>query len=141
MVFALSLYVTSSYSVAAWAYGTYVPWMGKISTKIPVSSCVVYDEVAFGVVSNRFLSSRPSCPTVVDPFGMWMAWGYDITPPTAKFAAEWKGYFERAQFVVENSPSFYLIPWNEELRSWFRSHYHLIYGHTNIWIYANNTNP
>lgn len=134
-IFALVLYVTSYYSSYAWGLGLYSPEFAAITNRIPAGSCVVYSEVSYGIEANRWTSSDPHCPTLVDPLGMWMAWGYQTKPATATFAQMWKSYFERAQYVVLSTPGDALIGWNPNLVTWFSDHFHLTYHHDYVVIY------
>jgi len=144
VIFAMSLYLTSLYSSFTWANAYYAPFLAPITTEIPAGSCVLYEQVAMGIETNRFQSSDPHCPNVVDPYGMWMSWGYMRIPPARKFVAEWQSYFESAQFVVLNSDSLEafkrgvapeVIPWDRHLITWFRAHYHLKFHQHYVYIY------
>jgi hypothetical protein len=134
-VFAMVLYVSSFYSVYAWANGVYGPWLSEVATYVPAGSCVVYSEASYGVIANRFFSSDPNCPVVVDPYGMWMRWGYQLKPPTSTFVDQWQTYFEKAQYVVLADPDDVNIPWTKGLRSYFLNHYHLVSGKHYVYIY------
>ena len=135
IVFALVLYVTSFYSAYAWGLGLYAPEFAAITNRIPAGSCVVYSEVSYGIEANRWTSSDPKCPTVVDPLGMWMAWGYQTKPATAAFAQTWKSYLARAQYVVLSEPVDPLIGWNANLVTWFSDNFRLTYHHNYVFIY------
>jgi hypothetical protein len=139
-IFALVLYITSFYSSYAWGLGLYGPEFSAITNRIPADSCVVYSEVSYGIEANRWASSDPNCPTLVDPLGMWMAWGYQTKPAAATFAQTWKTYFERAQYVVLSTPGDSLIGWNPNLVTWFSDHFHLDYHHDYVFIYRADAN-
>ena len=139
-VFALVLYVTSFYSSYAWGLGLYGPEFSALTNRIPAGSCVVYTGVSYGIEANRWLSRDPNCPTLVDPLGMWMAWGYQTKPATAAFARTWKSYFERAQYVVLSSPGDSLVGWDPSLITWFSEHYRLTYHHNYVFIYRADAN-
>ena len=79
IVSALVLYITSFYSAYAWGLGLYGPEFAAITNRIPAGSCVVYSEVSYGIDANRWTSSDPNCPTLVDPLGMWMAHHFHLT--------------------------------------------------------------
>lgn len=134
-IFALVLYITSFYSSYAWGLGLYDPEFSAITNRIPAGSCVVYSEVSYGIEANRWASSDPNCPTLVDPLGMWMAWGYQTKAASAAFAQTWKSDLERAQYVVLSNPGDSLIGWNPNLVTWFSDHFHLIYHHDYVFIY------
>lgn len=134
-VFALVMYSTTFYTNYVWFYGVYSPYLSAIDRVVPTGSCVVYDFVIYGVYANRLASNEPDCPTVVDPYGMWQDWGYHLVPPSPKFTAEWRGYFEKANYVVLNSPRTAYIPWSKSLSTWFAAHYRLIYGKHYVFVY------
>jgi hypothetical protein len=151
LVISLLLYGTTFYSYYMSLWGQSESIFPAISHQIPPGSCVVYLDSAAGLLANRFQTSDPNCPKVVDPQGMWMARGYMLVPPAPAFVKEWQSYFENAQFVVLKAPynAQYInpgaptnssIPWNHELKTWFKTHYHLVFGGTGLHIYANDSN-
>jgi hypothetical protein len=115
--------------------------LSEIPRYIPVGSCVIYDDVGYGVVENRLLSSDPRCPVIVDPIGIRLAWGNESTPPTLALIAQWKTYFESAQYVVRDGPAFSTIPVDEALRSWFATNYRLLYNGDFLQIYRHDSKP
>jgi hypothetical protein len=141
LIFALTLYVTTFFTNYAWYSGVYGPYLGVIDQYIPPGACVVYNYVIYGVYSNRLESSDAKCPNVVDPYGMWQSWGNHTIAPSPIFVAQWKSYFEAAQYVVFNQPNNQYVPWNKGLTNWFASNYRLLYGNNHVFIYVNRTNP
>lgn len=132
---AMALYSTSFYSAYAYVYGYYGPWINPVTRVIPAGACTVYSEVAFGVYANRFVSSDPRCPTVVDSYGEWLGNGYQLVAPPKSFLREWRGYFERAQYVV--FPQFWTkqVPWDASLRTWFSRHFRVAYARHGVVIF------
>jgi hypothetical protein len=141
LLLGLILWVTTQYTTFDWAYGTYAPWVEIESKYVPVGSCVLYSDVAYGILSNRLTTTDPHCPDVVDPDGIWLATHVQWGKPTTKFANQWRGYFERSQYAVILYPHVARIPWNTSLSSWFESHYHLVYGRHYLYVYKNNNAP
>jgi hypothetical protein len=135
VVFALVLYVTSFYTSYAWGLGLYGPEFAAITNRIPAGSCVVYTEVSYGIEADRWATSDPNCPTLVDPLGMWMAWGYQTKPATATFARTWRSDFALARYVVLSTPGDSLVGWDPNLMTWFSEHFHLTYHHDYVFIY------
>lgn len=131
----LVLYTTSFYSAYAYAFGYYGQWIGLVSRAVPKGSCVVYNQVAFGIYANRFITSDPRCPTVVDVYGEWMGNGYQLTAPPKSFSRLWLGYFEHARYAVFSRPMPEDIPWDPSLRHWFKHHYHLIAVKQYVFVY------
>jgi len=134
-LFAMILYVSSFYSNYAFALGVYGPWLAQVAEYVPAGSCVVYADVSYGVYANRFFTNDPRCPNVVDPYGMWMKFGYQVTPPTQTFANEWRTTFNRAQYVVLSNPNDFNIPWTKGLHTYFNDHFHQVFGKNYVYIY------
>lgn len=135
LVVALLSYGTSFYSSFTPVYGETYPY-SAITNLIPAGSCVLYSQVSYGVFSDRLASDDSSCPNVVDPNGMWLAWGDGLIAAAPNFTAEWKSYFESSQYVVMTVPYAQVIPWDQSLTSWFASNYYLLYGQSYVYIYA-----
>jgi hypothetical protein len=138
LIVAITLYTTTYYSNSARVFGFDPGDSAQISALIPPNSCVVYDTVAYGLLSNRWSSPTPNCPHVIDPFGMWLAWGNHVTAVPTSFTSEWKNIFEYATFVVLRKPRSGVIPWNHGLWSWFSSRFHVVLGGSPAYIYQSN---
>ena len=133
--FALILYVTSFYSSYAWGLGLKrkgVSRRHQSHTYWVMRGC---SEAFYGIEANRWTSTDPNCPSLVDPLGMWMAWGYQTRPATSTFAMQWKSYFEKAHYVVLSSPGDPLVGWSPGLTAWFATHFSLDYHHDYVFIY------
>jgi len=126
------------------ASGRVVEPAATIDSVVPARSCVVFDEAILAIEANRFTSSLPGCPQVVDPYGMWLANG--LSPPgsppyPAAFVATWQSYFEAAQYVVLWVPGSDYIPWDPSLVNWFDSHYVLVLGRPGTYVYRRTVPP
>lgn len=141
LVVALVLYATTFYTNYAWGAGYWGPRLDVIDKVVPRGSCVVYDQVSYGVFANRLQSSDPRCPSVVDPLGMWFAWGYGLVAPPAAFSAEWKSYFEAAQYAVLSQPYPSSIPWDAGLKKWFARHYRFVASDAYVLVYKRVGTP
>lgn len=113
-----------------------------IDSAIPKGSCAVFDQAINAVVSNRLISSSPTCPDVIDPFGMWLADGGGKSPPAAPpypaaFVATWRSYLERAQFVVLSYPQTDRIPFDSNLVHWFDRNFQLVLAKPGTYVYRN----
>jgi len=135
LVAGMVLYVTTFLTNYAWFYGYYGPWIAVISRVVPENSCVLYNEVSFGIYSNRFITSDSKCPNVVDVYGQWLANGYQLVAPNRTFTHQWQSYFSRAQYVVFNAPRPSDVPWDHELVTWFSHHFQRIYDRYYIVVY------
>jgi len=150
LIVALVLYVTTFYSIKERLFGISAEGIAQVTRHVPTGSCVVYSDAGVGVLANRLLSNNPHCPDIVDPFGISMAWGYEVAAPAPAFVAEWKSYFAAAQFVVlkvpitgslfQNASYTYssLIPWNPNFAAWFAHNFHLVSGQSEFYLYEKN---
>jgi hypothetical protein len=136
---------TSSYLPdAVLGPGYIVEPAAAIDSVIPPGSCVISDHAILAIVANRFSSSVPGCPQVVDPYGMWLAQGGGLSPPAsppfpASFVSTWRSYFESAQYVVLWVRESDSIPWNSSLLNWFDTHYRLIQIGTGSYVYFHSS--
>ena len=112
--------------------------LSKIPQLIPPGACVVYDNVGYGILENRFFSDDAACPKVIDPIGTRLLGGNETTTPGPGLVRQWKGYFEAAQYVVTNSPEFSAIPTDKSLQSWFQRNYHVLYNSSYLQIFEHN---
>jgi alpha-1,2-mannosyltransferase len=76
----------------------------EISSLIPAGSCVVTDEVALVISANRFESSKPGCPTVIDSLAttLVLAHGQSVQGGAnynRAAVAGWKTILLKAQYV------------------------------------------
>jgi alpha-1,2-mannosyltransferase len=97
-----------------------------IAHVIPKGACVVTDEPAFTIISDRFVADSSSCPAMVDSYGEWLAADLRHPPPSPGpydpgLVTAWRSWFAAADYVVLTSQ--FRIPWTPELRSWFASHF------------------
>ncbi len=130
----LIMWTTIFYSSVGGESSNYAS-LNKIPRFIPADACVIYDNVGYGILENRFFSSDPSCPDVVDPIGTRLMWGTEVSTPARGLIRQWRGYFEAAQYVVLDNPEFSSIPTNAYLLSWFHRNYHLLYDGDYLQIY------
>jgi hypothetical protein len=102
-----------------------------IDAVIPAGSCVVFDQPTIALVANRYLSASPSCPALVDPFGIWLVQNGAALPPysgpyAAEFTNSWSDLFSRADYAVIQSVTFGYIPWSIPLRNAFLQRFQLV---------------
>jgi alpha-1,2-mannosyltransferase len=93
--------------------------------------CVVTNGAPFTVAADRFLSSAPGCPAMVDPFGTLFAMtGGDERGATAAVLAPavalWQATLRQAAYVWLIGDTVAQIPWNSDLYGYFRRHFRLI---------------
>jgi hypothetical protein len=104
---------------------------------------VVFDEAGNLTDSNRFFSSRPGCPALVDAFGLWLTDNDGIAPPAAPrseaFVAKWRTWLGRADYAVLGAPQSDYLPWTNDLVSWFNSNYRLVASQPSVYVYKHVT--
>ncbi|NNN03618.1 MAG: hypothetical protein HKL87_06460 [Acidimicrobiaceae bacterium] len=105
-----------------------------IDRYVPAGSCVVYDVVYLGVVTDR-LSDSPHCPLIIDSYGMWLGNGNQLVAPPAHFSEQWRRYFAHAQYVVLSNNESTFIPWTPALTTWFQGSYAPLYGKDGVHIF------
>ena len=98
---------------------------------IPPGACVVTNDAPFTVVADRFSSSRPGCPAMVDPFGTFFAMTggggrHSSAVVQAPVVALWHATLEQATYVWLTGDTGAQIPWNSGLYGYFRRHFRLI---------------
>ena len=112
-----------------------------LDSLIPPGSCVLADEVSYTIAANRFNSSAPGCPAVVDGFGVWIADGLGPPPNEGpyppKFVTMWAQALNRADYVVLIVTYYYddYFPWTSQLSSWFGTDFRLLYSQTGLYVY------
>lgn len=115
------------------------PVSPSVDRLVPAGACVVTDQVSITIAANRFFSSTPGCPTVVDPFGtaLAMTGGEQIGSGAAhsrRLQRFWRTTLERAGYVVLSSANTRRIPWSPDLRRLLRHRFRLIHrGTVTIW--------
>ena len=92
---------------------------------------MVTNDAPFTVAADRFFSSRPGCPAMVDPFGTLFAMtgGHERDASAAALApvvALWHATLEQATYVWLTGDTVAQIPWTRQLYSYFLSHFRLI---------------
>jgi hypothetical protein len=111
-----------------------------IARVVPAGACVVFDQPMLAIEADRFSSSRPGCPQLVDPYGMWLAEAGGLSPPArppypAAFVATWRVDLAAADYCVLSSPHSPYLPWDAALTRWFDAHYTLVYAQRAAYVY------
>jgi hypothetical protein len=108
------------------------PIPAAVDRLIPPGACVLTDQVTVTLAANRFESTDPRCPQMVDSLGTTLALSHGLKPSTgaAKVPAvnaAWNQAFADAQYVIITSTSGRRIPWDPQLRGYLASHFTQIY--------------
>jgi hypothetical protein len=95
-------------------------------------SCVLTDTVSYTIAANRFFSTEPGCPIMVDSIGTDYslshgenaANGAGSTPAVQRV---WLSAFSRAQYVWLSGLWQRRLPWTYPIRSYFNAHFRLLH--------------
>ena len=98
---------------------------------IPAGSCVVADAVSYTIAANRFESTVPGCPLIVDSIGSDYTLsggrngvsGAGDTPAVRQF---WVSALSHAQYVWLSGEWPRRLPWTPAIASYFNAHFRLI---------------
>jgi hypothetical protein len=102
-----------------------------VASTIPAGACVFSDQVSFTIAADRFTSSRPGCPDVLDSLAETLTVGDGASPEGGagnmpRVIAGWETILWRAQYVWLTQAYANRIPWTPQLRSWFDAHFRLV---------------
>jgi hypothetical protein len=108
------------------------PVPAAVGRLIPPGACVLTDQVAVTLLANRFQSTDPHCPQMVDSLGTTLALSHGLKPQTGagKVPAVnhwWEQAFSNAQYLLLTHASPVRIPWSRGLKAYLASHFTLIY--------------
>jgi hypothetical protein len=103
-----------------------------IDNMVPPGACVLTDQVSVTLAANRFVSTDPNCPKLIDSLGTTLALSDGLKPQTgaAKVAAVnamWSQTFSKSQYVLLTAANFRRIAWSPQLTAYFASHFHMVY--------------
>lgn len=109
------------------------------SVAIPPGACVLTDQASFAIAADRFTSSVPGCPQLVDGVGTDLALseghnGVSGASHNPAVRAIWDSAFRKAQYVwLSNSVTDKIvarrIAWTPALRAYFTTHFRPVPGH------------
>jgi len=118
----------------------YTPVMGPVPAAvgrlIPPGACVLTDQVSVTLLANRFESSDPRCPQMVDSLGTTLALSHGLKPGTGAatvpaVTAWWKQAFSNAQYALFTRSNATRIAWSPALKAYLASHFTQIYQSPN----------
>ncbi len=109
-----------------------------LKASIPAGACTLSDFPSDLIAADRYLSSSPGCPPVVDPFGMFLTEdhgnqphvGVPAHPIPPAFGERWFGYLQATDYVVMSVPFTSYIAWTKPLVAYFRANYGLVTSFT-----------
>jgi hypothetical protein len=93
---------------------------------------VLTDQVSVTLAANRFVSTVPDCPRMVDSLGTTLALSDGLKPQTgaakvARVNEAWSRDFSKAQYVLLTATNTRRIAWSPQLEAYFASHFHVVY--------------
>jgi hypothetical protein len=108
------------------------PIPAAIDQLIPPGACVLTDQASVTLAANRFVSTDPNCPKLIDSLGTTLALSNGLKPQTgaANVAAvntAWSQAFSKAQYVLLTATNTRRIAWSPQLEAYFTSHFHPVY--------------
>jgi alpha-1,2-mannosyltransferase len=111
---------------------TYSGALTAVERVIPHGACVLTDEVALLISADRFSSSAPGCPVVVDGTGTSYALGQGRSAAAAgsvpAVAAVWQQAFRAARYVLLTPYNLKRIAWTPQLRAYLRDNFAAVTG-------------
>jgi Glycosyltransferase family 87 len=103
---------------------TYASALTAVERVIPPGACVLTDQASLLISADRFTSSAPGCPVMVDGTGTSFALGHGRSALTAGtvpgVAAVWWQAFRAARYVLLTPYNPYRIAWTPRLRAYLR---------------------
>ena len=108
------------------------PIPATIDRLVPPGACVLTDQVSVTLAANRFVSTDPSCPKMVDSLGSTLALSDGLKPQTGAanvpaVNAAWNQAFSHAQYVILTATNTRRIAWSPQLDAYFASHFTQLY--------------
>ena len=108
------------------------PIPAAIDRLIPPDACVLTDQVSVTLAANRFESTDPHCPQMVDTLGTTLALSHGLKPQTGAWRvpavnAAWNEAFRNAQYVLLTATSTRRIAWTVTLQDYLTSHFTQVY--------------
>jgi Tetratricopeptide repeat len=98
---------------------------------VPKGACVLSDFPVDLLIADRLIASRPGCPVIVDPFGLFLTddggnQPHPAPPYRQAFLDKWRGWLDHADYVVLRIEFSDFLPWSQEQIDWFNQHYELV---------------
>jgi hypothetical protein len=108
------------------------PIPAAIDRIIPPGACVLTDQVSVTLTANRFVSSVPGCPRMVDSLGTTLALSDGLKPQTgagnvAAVNTAWNQALSHAQYVILTATNTRRIAWTTQLQAYLGSHFRQVY--------------
>ena len=145
-VSAVALAVVAAFQFRFEGEGTRVigPIPAAIDHLIPPGACVLTDQASVTLAANRFVSTDPNCPKLIDSLGTTLALSNGLKPQTgaatvAAVNTAWNQAFSKAQYVLLTISNPRRIAWSPQLEAYFASHFSQVYqSPSKLTLYVRN---
>jgi Glycosyltransferase family 87 len=113
---------------------------------IPRGACVVTDQASYLLLANRFVSSQPGCPDMVDGLGTDLVLSGGRTPATGAarvpaVQAAWQQAFSHAQYLLLSHKNTLRVAWTPALRAYLHDNFRLVLTGRFYQVYARRAHP
>ncbi len=113
---------------------------------VPAGACVVTDQVSYLLLANRFVSSQPGCPDMVDGLGTDLVLSGGRSPATGAarvpaVPAAWQQAFSHAQYLLLSHKNTLRVAWTPALRAYLRDDFRLVMISRDYRVYARRLHP
>lgn len=103
----------------------------QVTSVIPAGACVVTSMSSSMIADDRFLSDDAACPTIIDPFGMALAYGDGRAPSSAGLHTPtlvriWAEAYRRADYLYLVKRDTRTIPDDAGLDRYVADHFHRV---------------
>jgi hypothetical protein len=117
-----------------------------IRSAIPRGACVVTDQASYLLLANRFVSSHPGCPDMVDGLGTDLVLSGGRTPATGAarvpaVRAAWQQAFSHAQYLLLSHKNTLRVAWTPALRAYLHDNFRLVLTGRHYRVYARRAHP
>jgi hypothetical protein len=120
--------------------------VAPLDSFIPAGACVISAYPASLVMLDRFTPSNTGCPTVIDPYGMYLSDDDGGAPHVggafpATFTSLWFADLKRANYVELRLPLDDFIPWTNSMIRWFQNNYVQVAALPENYLYKRVSRP
>jgi Glycosyltransferase family 87 len=117
-----------------------------IRSAVPPGACVVTDQASYLLLANRFVSSRPGCPDMVDGLGTDLVLSGGHTPATGAarvpaVRAAWQQAFSHAQYLLLSHKNTLRVAWTPALHAYLASNFRLVLIGRHYQVYKRRPHP
>lgn len=122
------------------------PIPAAIDRLIPPGACVLTDQVSVTIAADRFVSSVPGCPKMVDSLGTDLALSGGLKPTTGAgrdptVLSAWLTAFQHAQYVLLTPTNGRRVPWSPTLFGYLNQHFTMLKPSAKLTLYIRNGLP